>query len=1164
MKLLQLQLQAFGPFTGRTLDLAPAGQTLTLVHGPNEAGKSSTLRAIADLRFGIPHSSTDKFVHDYADLRIGGVFLDARGERHGLMRRKGRGNTLASVRFDTDPPTDEGPAPPDLVALLTGGLSREEHDAMFGLDHARLRAGGEALLQGEGEVGAALFEASAGVRSIAAVLAKLDQEARAFHMPGTRGRKARINEALLAYQEQQSAFRQATVRPSHWTELSRALKTAEDELAALESQRAQLHAQRLSIEERRAVAPLLRSHDDASALLATLADVPLLPADAATTRAAADAALSAARLRANAAAIEANRLREHLATLHPDARVLAAAAAIGRFRAAVETIETHRTALARAAADVQACDARVTVLARQIDATTDASVVIDRAPAPAARADIEARLAGVVDADRALEQHRDALERLAADDTEADAPALPSAESRTALRSALAEVDRSDATLRRLDALPATIAASERAVAAALRAIGFDDASGAAHPRPMLDATIDDTQRRLDEHAKQCDRIESRIADVDAKLAAAMLERDRLLASGDVPTPDALAAARTARDATWAEVRRTFIDAPRSPDSTDPRLPDAYADAVREADRIADALGRDAERAAKLQAALHAITKLGDERTELLQQRDRVQRDEGECRAAWSVALADAHLPDLSPTALREWQVRLASVRGAIETLQVVRDEQVQADAGVRALTAMLRTAIVATGCATPPDDASVRTLAAHATSIEDDLRQREKTLDTAAGQRRERDRQRQLLLDRSAVLAQTKDDADAALRPVLAQLLLPSTATVVVARTRLDEFVALLDARAQLDAAQLAETHARNAIAALERQATTLADALGEAPPADLRLYADHVATRLDAATKAQQAHDLATQALVTAESDHREHEATALDATTRLAALCTAASVASVAELPEAEARSQQRRDAESAVARERAQLAEASRRPLGELRALLRDHDAVALEAEEAKCVRELEAIDERLKAARERETTARRELDAIDGADTAARAREEMERAEAAVRADLDPWRRSRLAHALLAEALKRFRERAQGPMLTGASAYFRRMTGDVFVKLESDESDVQPVLLAERADGSRIGVDAMSEGTRDQLYLALRLAALDLRRAGGTDLPLILDDVLMTSDDARAARMLQALADFSKASQVIVFTHHAHLVEVARAAVDAGTLAVLTL
>ena len=41
---------------------------------------------------------------------------------------------------------------------------------------------------------------------------------------------------------------------------------------------------------------------------------------------------------------------------------------------------------------------------------------------------------------------------------------------------------------------------------------------------------------------------------------------------------------------------------------------------------------------------------------------------------------------------------------------------------------------------------------------------------------------------------------------------------------------------------------------------------------------------------------------------------------------------------------------------------------------------------------------------------------------------------------------------------------------------------------------------------------------MSEGTRDQLYLALRLAALKLQRDPGVNLPVILDDVLMASDD----------------------------------------------
>ena len=61
MRLLRLHLQAFGPFTGRILDLARGGARLALIYGPNEAGKSATLRAIGDLRFGVPQLSADNF-----------------------------------------------------------------------------------------------------------------------------------------------------------------------------------------------------------------------------------------------------------------------------------------------------------------------------------------------------------------------------------------------------------------------------------------------------------------------------------------------------------------------------------------------------------------------------------------------------------------------------------------------------------------------------------------------------------------------------------------------------------------------------------------------------------------------------------------------------------------------------------------------------------------------------------------------------------------------------------------------------------------------------------------------------------------------------------------------------------------------------------------------
>jgi uncharacterized protein YhaN len=77
-------------------------------------------------------------------------------------------------------------------------------------------------------------------------------------------------------------------------------------------------------------------------------------------------------------------------------------------------------------------------------------------------------------------------------------------------------------------------------------------------------------------------------------------------------------------------------------------------------------------------------------------------------------------------------------------------------------------------------------------------------------------------------------------------------------------------------------------------------------------------------------------------------------------------------------------------------------------------------------------------------------------------------------------------------------------------------------------------------------------------------LALRLAALKWQRERGVDLPVILDDVLMASDDLRAGCIFKTLADFSASSQVIVFTHHDHLCDVARRNVGQDAIAVVEL
>jgi len=77
------------------------------------------------------------------------------------------------------------------------------------------------------------------------------------------------------------------------------------------------------------------------------------------------------------------------------------------------------------------------------------------------------------------------------------------------------------------------------------------------------------------------------------------------------------------------------------------------------------------------------------------------------------------------------------------------------------------------------------------------------------------------------------------------------------------------------------------------------------------------------------------------------------------------------------------------------------------------------------------------------------------------------------------------------------------------------------------------------------------VEGMSSGTRDQLYLALRLASLEKYMESAEPMPFIVDDVLVDFDDSRSQAALNALAELAEKTQVILFTHHAQVVEQAK-------------
>jgi uncharacterized protein YhaN len=170
-----------------------------------------------------------------------------------------------------------------------------------------------------------------------------------------------------------------------------------------------------------------------------------------------------------------------------------------------------------------------------------------------------------------------------------------------------------------------------------------------------------------------------------------------------------------------------------------------------------------------------------------------------------------------------------------------------------------------------------------------------------------------------------------------------------------------------------------------------------------------------------------------------------------------------------------------------------------------------------------------------------------------AEAAAEAQEHL----ATIRTLVHRYVRTRLAAIILAEEIERYREQNQGPILSRANQLFPRLTLGRYTALRAGFDGRDDVVLrCVRKGGGEVGVEGLSDGTRDQLYLALRLASLERHAERNEPMPLVLDDILIHFDDDRARAALGVLGEVAERIQVLFFTHHSRLVELARRAIPA--------
>jgi uncharacterized protein YhaN len=194
----------------------------------------------------------------------------------------------------------------------------------------------------------------------------------------------------------------------------------------------------------------------------------------------------------------------------------------------------------------------------------------------------------------------------------------------------------------------------------------------------------------------------------------------------------------------------------------------------------------------------------------------------------------------------------------------------------------------------------------------------------------------------------------------------------------------------------------------------------------------------------------------------------------------------------------------------------------------------------EAEEA-----LDDIAAELKGLEAEQDELRRDVKALDTDETLAQAQKTIDDAKR----QLEPLARKFAVHrtaALFLDTLyKQFLADAKDSLLTRASEVFRELTQGDYEQISPMDDLTEAGFQVISQEGEKYLPDALSRGTSEQLFLAVRLGRIQEIQP---PLPVVFDDSLANFDRRHAYQAMRALKSLAQRHQVFVLTCHPELVE----------------
>ena len=1149
MRIRKLGLRRYGKFTDTVLDFGPRladGPDLHIVYGPNEAGKSTVMSAVMDLLYGIHTQSKLNFLHPYSTMRIEAAIEHSAGPRN-VSRIKKLQNSLL----------DEADRPIPEAALLgeLGGLDRTAYQTMFCLDDETLETGGESILASKGDLGTLLFSATAGLADLSARLASVREQADDFFRPGKRtGALSDLKKELAALKDEREKIDTLA------SEFSRLLIERDQAAAAYDvavAQRGQTQSRIDEIGRLLNALPRLQAVRRLRAEIEPLAGLPDAPSAWAIDLPDLTARQMKLQTQAQSTEDEISRLERTIAeTIVNEAacglqdRIPDIMDKRARFVTAEKDLPERKLALGLAEQTVSRILTRIN---RPADPAPSRLILSAVTTGPLQdlmeqRSGIEAAISG---AETELAKARDAL---------SGAEARLEGGSRGFDESAVRALEIAVGTARQSDDA-ARLRAADRTRQE--RSQEFDDALAGLHPwTGGRDALLTVQVARRDQleawtstDAKLSQDLSLRQKDVE-RLDAEMLQlqrRSEALASVAGAVSDReVGEARSAREAAWAS-HKAHLNATTAA---------AFETEMRKLDLISEQRLNQVGSAAELNQALLdcADVRTRHEQADRSLQASRQQREALDADiAAAARAIGEGLDETIGLAGLKLWlQKRERAVELRTRLIAAEREAQeVLADAATarERLATALRVADVAA-----PENADIQVLLAAGQAALD--REAVTTALRSAVDDRRRDlksretkREEVLAAERAWSLAWARVCAACWLGENDGR---PSIATVRETLEALTELGPELEKMAGLT----------DRIAKMERdqikfrtEVETLAAAMGLAPrPSDvLGLYQAVVGGVADA-VKMSERRQNAEAALLAEQDEARDLAEQSAQIEAQSKHMMDVFGVGALTEVGPC-LRDVARRSELTQ------RLTEARDEMLGamgfgtfeEAETVLDTLDRAALEAELTERKSRSSDEDERTHGLFAAKTKADDRIAAVGGDNAVAlidaRRRTVLLTIEDKARAYL----RLKLGIAAADSGLQAYRDQHRSSMMARASKAFALISRGRYAELVTQPSNGSELLIAKGADGSSKIASELSKGTRFQLYLALRVAGYHEFARTHAPAPFLADDIMETFDDFRAEEALRLLSEMATQGQVVYFTHHRHLCEIAKAVEPAAVV-----